>query len=200
MTDTETDPTCIDWAARQAAAAIPFAVVNGRPVNPFGPTGVRHGRGQLWHWGEALAADALVSVTDPAGRRWILMVQRSDGHGWALPGGHVDPGETPAQAAVRELAEETGLILPNGDGGGWRVGEPRYVPDPRASDEAWMVTVLCTAHLGTLDRFPTVAGGDDAARAEWVRADTYDTLTAHLATAHSGRVFAAHVAMLQDAL
>ena len=29
---------------------------------------------------------------------------------WVQPGGHVDPGETPDQAAVRETLEETGLI------------------------------------------------------------------------------------------
>jgi 8-oxo-dGTP pyrophosphatase MutT (NUDIX family) len=28
--------------------------------------------------------------------------------GWLTPGGAIDPGETPAQAAVREVAEETG--------------------------------------------------------------------------------------------
>ena len=28
---------------------------------------------------------------------------------WLQPGGHIDPGETPPQAAVREVAEETGL-------------------------------------------------------------------------------------------
>jgi hypothetical protein len=36
----ETDPACIDWPSRQAAAAIPFEVVDGRPVNPCDLTGV----------------------------------------------------------------------------------------------------------------------------------------------------------------
>jgi ribonuclease HI/ADP-ribose pyrophosphatase YjhB (NUDIX family) len=40
---------------------------------------------------------------------WILLVRRADDGRWCLPCGWVDPNETPAQAAVREVKEETGL-------------------------------------------------------------------------------------------
>jgi 8-oxo-dGTP pyrophosphatase MutT (NUDIX family) len=36
---------------------------------------------------------------------------------WLQPGGHLDPGETPAQAAVRETLEETGVRAGHPDGG-----------------------------------------------------------------------------------
>ena len=42
-----------------------------------------------------------------AGR--ILLTKREDFEVWCLPGGEVDPGESLAQAALREAREETGL-------------------------------------------------------------------------------------------
>lgn len=41
----------------------------------------------------------------------LLVLNRYRGC-WELPGGLIDPGETPHRAAVRELAEEAGLELP----------------------------------------------------------------------------------------
>jgi len=42
----------------------------------------------------------------------ILLGKRLGAHGagtWALPGGHLDPGESIAQCAIREVQEETAL-------------------------------------------------------------------------------------------
>ena len=46
-------------------------------------------------------------VTDDSGD--LLLVHKTDNDLWALPGGGMDPGESIAQAAVREVKEETGI-------------------------------------------------------------------------------------------
>lgn len=206
--DPECDPTRINWEARQATAAIPFKVVNGRPVSPLPATSVRYGRNELGHWGEQLAADAVVLATEANApepdykhskpRRWVALIERKDGHGWAIPGGYVEPGEDPATAAMRELWEETGLTI---EGAAWRTLPARGVPDPRASDEAWMVTVPSVANLtvnGPED-LPALTGADDAARAMWVEADFFAHLDSKLADI-GGKVFPAHRALLTEIL
>jgi 8-oxo-dGTP pyrophosphatase MutT (NUDIX family) len=47
-------------------------------------------------------------VLDADGR--VLLGRRADTGYWGLPGGIIDPGEEPADAAVREVYEETGVI------------------------------------------------------------------------------------------
>lgn len=54
---------------------------------------------------------AAVALVDADGR--VLIAQRPQGKSlaglWEFPGGKVEPGETPEQAVIRELAEELGV-------------------------------------------------------------------------------------------
>lgn len=61
--------------------------------------------------GEVFAA--MVAVTDTESR--YVAVHSPRRAEWSVPGGAVEPGESPTQAAVREVAEETGLSLTPAD-------------------------------------------------------------------------------------
>lgn len=189
--DTVTDPTAVlDWPARQAAALIPFEVVDGYPVNPAGPTG-RIGR-NLKSWGENQAADPIVVADTMSGRR-LLLIRRDDTGEWAIPGGMVDPGETPTDALVRELAEETGLNL---TGTPPTVLARTYVEDPRASDWAWITSTVALFHLTGLR---PVRAGSDALAARWWPFDTLTGLTGAIRAA-GDRLCPAHEQLVTLAL
>ena len=44
-------------------------------------------------------------------RERVLLTRRSDNALWSLPGGAMEPGESAAEACIREVKEETGLCV-----------------------------------------------------------------------------------------
>lgn len=68
----------------------------------------------------AAVAVALVGAEDDPSQTALLLTLRSanlraHGRQFALPGGRCDPGETPVEAALRELHEELGLLVDEAD-------------------------------------------------------------------------------------
>lgn len=67
---------------------------------------------QTERWLAALdrrAASAVVWLETPSGK--LVIVKSDYKRHWSLPGGLVDAGETPLEAAVREVSEEIGVIV-----------------------------------------------------------------------------------------
>lgn len=94
-----------------------------------------------------LTVDAIVTLDDGS----IVLVERKNPpHGWALPGGFVDYGETLEAAVRRELDEETGLVLDD-------LEQFRAYSDPARDPRFHTVSVVFTARSSGTPR-----GGDDA--------------------------------------
>ena len=89
------------------------------------------------------------TVRDEAGG--ILLVRQRDDGVWSTPGGSIEPGERPADAVVREVWEETGLLVsPRRLLAVW--GGPDFVVRYPNGDEAEYVIVAfeCAVTGGTL--------------------------------------------------
>ncbi len=89
------------YRAIQDIAMEMFALASGETVEELEPIrGTVISRPTPFPVGDA-------AVIDDQGR--ILLMQRSDDHTWAMPGGGLEVGETPAAGVVREVFEETGV-------------------------------------------------------------------------------------------
>ena len=109
----------------------------------------------------AVAVD-LAIFTIRAGLLAVLLVQRRDhpyqGY-WAMPGGFVRADESAGQAALRELAEETGVSAFTG-----HLEQLRTYSDPGRDPRMRVVSV---AHVALAPNLPDARAGGDAAAARW---------------------------------
>lgn len=106
-----------------------------------------------------------VAVITSGGR--VLMIRRAAAEGdlsWAFPGGKIEPGESPEDAAVRETAEEAGVTVT-----ARRVLGERVHPGTGAR----IVYVGCILVSG--DAWP--ASSREVAEVGWVGAQAADEVT-----------------------
>jgi 8-oxo-dGTP diphosphatase len=99
----------------------------------------------------------------------VLLVERGEEPhkgAWALPGGFIRPGESAGEAALRELAEETGLSRRTA--AGLHLEQLRTYSDP---DRDPRMRVVSVAHTALLPDLPEPRGGGDAAAARWAPSD-----------------------------
>jgi 8-oxo-dGTP diphosphatase len=111
---------------------------------------------------------AAIAVLEHAGK--FLLVRRAnppDPGRWGFPGGKIEWGETAAQAAVRELAEETGIVA--AAVGAFDCVDVIKPDSPDAPGHHYvLVAVACRYVSGE------AVAADDAAAAKWVSLSEID--------------------------
>lgn len=106
---------------------------------------------------------------------------KDTGEYWELLGGSLDPGETPEQACAREIAEETGYVVPLAAVGpaGWR----RRATFFRGGKRRWKDEAI---HIVRLPGTPE--SGSDQQAAFGVRWWSAAELAAHTGRFYPGRL------------
>ena len=111
----------------------------------------------------ALTVDVVLISRDKRSR--VLLIKRAqnpfEGR-WAIPGGFVEEGEALAEAARRELKEETGLV----------VGELEQLytaGNPGRDPRGWTISVTYLVCVDAKNMKPKA--GDDAKRVKWFPLD-----------------------------
>ena len=115
----------------------------------------------------AVTADCIVITKETEPK--VLLIQRGNEPYkgcWAFPGGFMDMEETTEQCAIRELEEETGLVVSHVQ----QIGAYSKVDrDPRGR-------TITVAYLALIDSPVPIKGQDDAASAQWFPLSTLPPL------------------------
>ena len=113
----------------------------------------------------AVTADCIVITRNNE----VLLIKRANEPykgAWAFPGGFLNMDETTSECAIRELQEETGLVVEDV----YQVGTYDAVDrDPRGR-------TITVAYVCVIDEAEEVKGADDAAKAQWWNLDSLPEL------------------------
>lgn len=141
------------------------------------PSGPRHPQpGDGWvecpcgrrHWGLVGAAGLLVVRYADSGAPDSVVLQHrapwsDQGDTWAVPGGALMPGESAVQGALREAAEEAGIVA----------DAVRVLAEEVLDHRAWRYTTVIARAVGALDPRPTDA---ESLAVRWVPVAEVPTL------------------------
>jgi len=126
-------------------------------------------------------ASILNKVTVSAGgivinQEGLVLAVNQRGNSWSLPKGHVDPGEEPLQAAIREIKEESGvtdlqLVQTLGAYGRYKIGK-----DTAEDKSEWKVLLFFLFKTNQKDLNPQDPQNPEA---RWVSPDKIDALLSH---------------------
>jgi 8-oxo-dGTP pyrophosphatase MutT (NUDIX family) len=110
-------------------------------------------------------------VYDADGR--ILLVRQVEGGVWSTPGGVIEPDETPADAVVREVWEETGLRVRPERILGVFGGAPFIARYPNGDETQFVMTAFDCTILEGVPR----PDGEETTEVRFVAADELERLT-----------------------
>ncbi|MCX7821839.1 MAG: NUDIX hydrolase [Syntrophobacterales bacterium] len=105
--------------------------------------------------------DVIIEVGDDS---IVLIERKNPPHGWALPGGFVDYGESLEEAASREVLEETGLFVKN-------LKQFRAYSDPSRDPRHHTITVVFIAEVDSEKGMLSPKASDDAKNCAIFRLD-----------------------------
>ena len=110
------------------------------------------------------------------GRDEVLLVRRADDGNWELPGGRIEVGESAMSAAVREVAEEAGVVIMVSTLAGV-YSDPRHVlvyPGDRVHQQ-----IAICFHATALDAGQARPDTEETTEARWFEPGTTSALPMH---------------------